>query len=413
MSDYRPLRELRVLDLTRALSGPFCTMILGDLGADVVKVEPVGGEMTRAFPPLAADGSSAYFLSANRSKRSLAIDFRSAEALKVLRKMAESADILVENFRPGVMDAIGLSYAELSGHNPKLIYASISGFGRGGPYEDWPGFDQIAQGMSGLMSITGSTESGPIRVGIPVADLTTGMWTAIGILSAALERKTSGIGQNVHLSLLGGLMGLMTIQAQRYLSVGQVPELGGNDHSSIAPYGVYQARDGLLSVAAGTQAMWVSLCGVIAAPELLTNPDYATGALRLANRAALRVALDEKLRHRDKQDWTRLMIEAGIPSGPVWTFEEAFADPHVLSSGRVVTLDHPTLGALRQVAMPIGYGETSGPASYRPAPLLGQHSVEVLREYDLSSPEIDDLLAAGAVSQAEEASRAVAMNKVA
>lgn len=405
MSEYRPLRELRVLDLTRALAGPFCTMILGDLGAHVLKIEPLDGDMTRGYPPLTPEGISPYFLSANRSKRSLAINYRTPEGLRVLQALVENADVIVENFRPGVMDKIGLSYAALSARCPRVIYASISGFGRGGPYEDWPGFDQVAQGMSGLMSVTGSPETGPMRIGIPIADLTTGMWTAIGILSAALERKTSGVGQRVHLSLLGGLMGLMTIQAQRYLTVGEVPGLGGNDHAMIAPYGVYEARDGLLSIGAGTEAMWVSVCKVVEAPELLVRPEFATIPLRVKNRAALRAELNDRLQHRDKQDWTQRLIAAGVPSGPIWNLEEAFSDLHVRSSGRVVTVDHPTLGPMEQIAVPVSFGDALGPAGYAPPPLLGQHSVDVLTELGFSSKEIADLIAAGAVRQASSPNR--------
>ena len=232
-----PLTGYRIIDLTRALAGPYCTMILADLGADVIKVESLrGGDMSRSWGPF-ADGVSVFYLSVNRNKQSLAIDLRTPEGLDIIRRLSTEADAFVENFKPGVTEAMGLGYEQLATANPRLVYASISGFGLGGAYEAWPGFDQIAQGMSGLMSITGSAESGPLRVGLPIADLAAGMWTAIGVLAALLHQRATGLGQRVDTSLLGSLVGMLCVQGQRYLSLGEVATRAGNDHPVLAPYG--------------------------------------------------------------------------------------------------------------------------------------------------------------------------------
>ncbi len=234
-----PLSGVRVLDLTRALAGPFCTMVLGDLGADVVKVEPTGGDMIRNWGPFDR-GTSAYYLSGNRNKRGIAVNFRDPAALDLLRELAGRCDVIVENFRAGAMEAMGLSHETLAAANPRLIYASVTGFGRTGPASGRPGFDQIAQGYSGLMSVTGTAESGPVRVGVAIGDQTAGMWCAIGVLAAISERHVSGRGRRVDTSLLAGLVGLMSVQAQRYLSLGEVPKLAGNTHPVISPYGVFE-----------------------------------------------------------------------------------------------------------------------------------------------------------------------------
>ena len=402
MTEYKPLRGLRMLDLTRAMAGPFCTMILGDLGADITKVEPLAGDMTRTFAPRTPDGSSAYFLSANRNKRSICLDYRSQEGLDVLARLAENADVVVENFRPGVMESIGLSYAELSQRDPSVIMASVSGYGRGGPYEDWPGVDQIAQGMSGMMYVTGNEQTGPLRTGLPIADITTGMWTAIGVLSAALDRKTTGVGQHVHTSLLGGALGLMTMEGQRYLSTGELPRGAGNDHPMVSPYGVFEAKDGPLVIGGGVQKRWLSLCEAIGRPELATRPDYVDNVQRVKNRAALTAELNTTLRHQDRAYWIERLIAAGVPTGPVLNMDKVVEDPHVQASGRLVVTQHPTLGALQQIATPICFGDSLGIAEYAPPPLLGQHSVEILEQAGLSGEDIAGLLARGTVVQSQE-----------
>lgn len=395
-----PLAGLKVLDLTRALSGPFCTMILGDLGAEVVKVEPMpAGEMARQWGPFEED-ISVYYLSANRSKQGIGVDFRKPEGLALLRRMALASDIVVENFKVGTMDAMGLGYEALAQEQPGLIMASISGFGSKGPARDWAGFDQVAQGYSGFMSLTGSPESGPMRVGVAVGDLTAGMWLTIGILSAVAQRSSTGRGQHVETSLLAGLMALLSVQGQRYLSKGEIPEPCGNVHPVIAPYGTFETADGPLNLAPATQAMWVKLCSILGLSHLVSDERFLTNAERMQHRYALKQELEAGLQRKTRMEWTALMIEGGIPAGPINTLEDVFADAQVQACGLVRSLDHPLLGELRQVDLPLGLS-TAGTASRRAPPVFGQHTREVFARYGMADAEIDRLLADGVAHQAE------------
>jgi len=393
-----PLAGCRVIDFTRALAGPFCTMVLGDLGADVIKVEALpDGDMTRQWDPHHRN-VSVYFLSCNRNKRSLAINLRNPDGLRLARELAGGADIVVENFRPGAADAMGIGYEALASHNPRLIHASISGFGRGGPYEDWPGFDQIAQGMSGLMSVTGNDHSGPLRVGISIGDLTAGMWAAIGVLAAVNERNRTGIGQRVETSLLTGLVSLLGVSGQRYLTLGDVPKGTGNDHPVIAPYGVFHAADGPISIGCATESMWRALCKVLGAEALLNDTAFVGNSARVARRFELRDRLNDFLARRSKEEWTRLLVEAGIPAGPIMTLDEVFADPHVRGAGCIDLFDHPQWGQVHQLASPLRF-DGLVPAGARMAPpALGEHSRVVLAESGISIDDIDHFIACGVVA---------------
>jgi crotonobetainyl-CoA:carnitine CoA-transferase CaiB-like acyl-CoA transferase len=395
----RPLSDLRVIDLTRALSGPFCSMILADLGADVVKVEPLpDGEMSRAWGPF-DHGVSAYFLSTNRNKRGVAVDFRKPEGLALIRELARSADVVVENFKPGTMEQMGLGYAALRAENPRLIMASVTGFGSTGPAGLWPGFDQIAQGYSGLMSLTGSTESGPMRVGVAIGDSTAGMWAALGVISAVVSRAKSGVGQHVETSLLSGLIGLLNVQAQRYLSLGEIPAPNGNAHPVISPYGSYETADGPLNIATATQDMWRKLAECLGLEPLIDDPRFVDNTARFANRDLLKTLMEEKLRTRSKVEWSEALISRGIPAGPIYDLSEVFADLQVRHCGLVEEIEHPEIGPLRQVASPIQM-EALGPrTSYRPPPLLGQHTREILGEYGITAERIAALTAAGIIRQ--------------
>jgi len=393
-----PLEGIRVLDLSRLLAGPFCTTILGDLGADIIKVESLpNGDLYRNAPPF-HDGESVSFLAINRNKRSLGIDFRKDDGLKLIRELADIADVIVENFKPGTMENMGLSYEALSSRNPRLIYASVSGFGRTGPYGRLPGVDQIAQGMSGFMSITGQTETGPTRVGVPIGDLVAGMWTAIGVQSALFARHTTGRGQRVDTSLLGSLVGLLSVQGQRYLSLGEVPEVAGNHHPVSSPYGLFQASDGVFNFSATTQAMWTKLCEHLKMQWLLEDKRFATSSARRDNRAELERLLDERLRLRPRDQWIEEFRELGMPAGPVYDISEVFADPHVASSGMVETIDHPTIGALKQLASPLKLECFSSGSIRRPPPLLGEHTTEILRDVGISQVRIDDLIRTKTIS---------------
>lgn len=392
-----PLERIRVLDLTRALAGPFCTMILGDLGADIVKVEPTpDGEMVRAWGPFHG-GISVYYLSVNRNKRSLALNFRDPEGVRLLRELADRCDVVVENFKPGAVEAMRLDWETVRGVNPRLVYASVTGFGRGGPYGQWPGFDQIAQGMSGLMSLTGLSETGPLRVGIPIGDLVAGMWAAMGVLAALVERQSTGVGQRVETSLLAGLVGLLCVQGQRYLSLGDVPKPVGNNHPVVCPYGTFQTKDGPLNVAAATQEMWVRLCQVLGLVELVGDPDYADNGARIVHRDALNRRLNERFAARTRIEWTRDLIEAGVPAGPIYTLDQMAVDPQVTHSRLIEEVAHPLLGPLRQLANPIGIEAFKEGSVRMPPPLLGEHTVAVLEDFGISQDRITALARTGVV----------------
>lgn len=403
-----PLAGLKVLDLTRALSGPFSTMILGDLGAEVVKVEPMPhGDMVRQWGPFDED-ISVYYLSANRNKKGMGVDFRSPEGLALVRKLALASDIVVENFKVGTMDRMGLGYGSLSAEKPELIMASISGFGSKGPAREWAGFDQIAQGYSGFMSLTGTPESGPMRVGTAIGDLTAGMWLVIGILSAVVERNRTGRGQHVQTSLLASLMSLLSVQGQRYLSVGEVPAPCGNVHPVIAPYGTFETADGPLNLAPATQQMWVKLCSLLEMDHLTTDPRFVTNADRMRHRHALKEELETGLKRKTRMEWTRLMIENGIPAGPINSLDDVFSDPQVEACNLVQAVEHPLIGTLRQVALPLEMSADEEGRSVRlPPPLLGQHTREVLAGYGLSQEEIGRLEEARVILQCEEAGRGI------
>ncbi len=387
-----PLSGVKVLDLTRALSGPFCSMILADLGAEVIKVEPTpNGDMIRQWGPFDRD-ISVYYLSANRNKKGIGVDFRNPEGLALIRQLALKSDIVVENFKVGTMDAMGLGYEGLAAARPELIYASISGFGSSGPAREWAGFDQIAQGYSGFMSLTGTAEFGPTRVGTAIGDLTAGMWVAMGVLAACIERQNSGRGQRVETSLLASLIGLLSVQGQRYLSVGEIPQPCGNVHPVIAPYGTFDTADGPLNLAPATQDMWLRLCDVLELPALPRDPRFLTNAERMQNRLVLKELLEASLRRKTRMVWTPLMIAAGIPAGPINTLEDVFADEQVQACGLVETVEHPLLGALRQVALPIKMAGTEHGSVRSAPPLFGQHTREVLEGYGMTPEAIEQLL---------------------
>jgi crotonobetainyl-CoA:carnitine CoA-transferase CaiB-like acyl-CoA transferase len=393
-----PLESIRVLDLSRALSGPFCTMILGDLGADVTKVEPTPeGEMIRAWGPF-HEGIGVFYLSVNRNKRSLAVDFRDPRGLALLQRIAREVDVLVENFKPGTSKNLGLDYDTLKPKNPKLIYASITGFGPDGPYGTWPGFDQIAQGMSGLMSITGPGDGDATRVGVPIGDLVAGMWLAIGINAAIAQRHETGVGQRVDTSLLASLVGMLCVQGQRYLSLGDVPQRAGNDHPVIFPYGTFNAADGMVNIGAATPGMWVKLCTVLDLEALVDDPAYIDNSARAKNRDALRSRLNEKLAARSAIEWTKVLMEEGIPAGPVYTIDQMFNDPQVKHAGFAETVDHPVIGSLKQLSNPLRMESIGAKTVRRHPPRFGEDSEPVLESFGISRTEIDALIKDGIVA---------------
>ena len=404
----RSLQGVKVLDLTRALSGPFCSMTLADFGADVIKVEPFpGGDMSRTWGPFDR-GVSTYFLSCNRNKRSLCVDFRNPQGLEVVSRLIETADIVLENFKPGTMDKMGLGYGTLSGRNPRIIMGSISAFGADGPLRDWPGFDQIAQGYSGLMSLTGFPDGDPTRTGTAIGDLSSGMWLSTALFAALLDRERTGTGQHVSTSLLSSLVSLLAVHAQRYLSLGDVPKRTGNAHSVIAPYGVFETADGPLNLAPITTDMWLRLCQLLELPALPHDPRFKTNETRVQHREELREILESRLKERNKKEWTELFVGAGLPAGPVHTLDEVFSDPQVQHCDLVETVEHSVLGALHQVVTPVSSSASGGQPSSRSSslapPELGEHTVEILREANFDLKSIESLRSSGVVHQAERSS---------
>ncbi len=387
-----------MLDLSRALSGPFCTMILGDLGADIIKIEPTpDGDLIRAWGPFDR-GESVYYLSTNHNKRSLGVDFRNPKGLALLRDLALKSDVVVENFRPGAMASMGMDPQQLFKENARLVIGSISGFGSAGPLSQQPGFDQIAQGYSGLMSFTGEKPEGT-RVGIAIGDLTAGMWLAIAILSALVARGRDGRGQIVETSLLAGLMGILSVQGQRYLSLGEIAKPTGNVHPVISPYGIFRTKDGNLNIGAATQKMFLQLCDVVGLPELKTDPRFLDNARRVQVREVLRDLLEEKLITRTRAEWTKDLVAVGIPAGPINNVGEAFAEEQAQFLKIIEEIRHPLLQTMKQVTVPIATNDFTGARITRPPPLFAEHSREVLASYGYGASAIDELVAAGAVTQ--------------
>jgi CoA:oxalate CoA-transferase len=396
-NEVRPLQGIRVLDLGRHLAGPTCGMMLGDLGADVIKIERVeGGDDGRQSGPPFFHGESAFFLSANRNKRSVCVNTKVPEGQELFRKLANTADVVVENFRPGVMDALNIGYERVSKENPGIIYCSISGFGVDGPYANRPGLDQIIQGFSGLMSVTGFAGGDPVRVGIPIADLLTGILGAYGILAALHARNMTGKGQQINTSLMESMVGTMGFQAVRYLNGDDPPPPAGNHHPINTPYGVFETSDGFITVGAGGDKRWTQFCKLIEADDLLADERFATNGSRFANRDALVELINQRLRTKTSDEWEEFFNENGIPCGPIYKVDQTLNHPQVLHREMVVEKEHPTMGTVRLLGMPVKLTDT--PAGIdRVPPLLGQHTDELLQEIGIGTSELEQLEADGII----------------
>ena len=388
-----PLEGVRVLDLTRYLAGPFCTMLLADYGADVVKFESRKG---REFRAPGSDRDNYFFLSSNRGKRSVTLDLRSEAGRDLLLRLLPSFDVLVENFRPGVMAELGLGADTLTRRFPRLVYCGISGFGADGPYRDRPGFDQIAQGMSGFMSLTGTPESGPTRAGIAIGDLLGGIFAAHGVQLALLSRERSGRGQVVDTSLLESMIAVLSWGAGMYFESGRAPGPAGQHHPLSSPYGRFHARDGFLNIAAGKEAMWERLAHALGHPEWLEDERFASALQRVAHREELSGVIEAVLGAADVAHWVDVLNEASVPAGPILDLEQVFRDPQVLARQMLVELPHPERGSFKTTGLPIKLSETPGRIVRRP-PLHGEHTDEVLRECGLDEDEIASLRASGTV----------------
>src|ERR1051326_9012691 len=377
-----PLSGTRVLDLTRALAGPYCTLLLGDMGADVIKIElPGSGDETRQWGPPFLAGESSYFMSVNRNKRSVTLDLKSPGGLDALKRLAGSADVLVENFRPGTMDRLGLSYAEASSLNPSLVYCSISGFGQDGPRAKQPAYDGILQGMGGVQFLTGEPDGGPARVGVPVGDICAGMVAAYAVASALVwrERDPSRRGQFIDTSMLGGQVALLTYQAGRYFATREAPKRIGNPHASIAPYEMFRTLDGYVNVAAANEPMWQRFCRALDLQELLSDAPFATNPDRVTNRADLSAAIEERLSSLTQADVISRLEAAEVPVGPVYDLAQVFGDPQSQHLQLELKIPHPKVADLRTTGFPWRMSETN-PEVQCPPPLLGEHTEEVLRE---------------------------------
>jgi crotonobetainyl-CoA:carnitine CoA-transferase CaiB-like acyl-CoA transferase len=394
MSDANsgPLAGIRVLDLTRVLAGPYCTMFLGDLGAEVVKVEQPGvGDDTRGWGPPFAGGESAYFLCTNRNKKSLTVNLKSAEGIALVRKLAQRADVLIENFRPGAMDRMGLGEKELRAANPKLVYASLSGFGADGPMADVPGYDLIVQAWGGLMSITGTQESGPLKVGVAIIDLVAGLMLGKSIVAALYAREKIGMGQKIDTSLLEAEVAALINTGSIYLVGGKVPGRWGNAHPTIVPYQSFQTENSFLVLGAASESIWKRLCPALGRADLADDPRFAKNANRVENRKELIAILSEVFMTRTTEHWVAALTEADVPCAPVQTIDQVFAAPQVLHRNMLVEVDHPTAGKVKMAGIPVKFSAT--PASVRlPPPLLGQHNDEVLSTWlGMNAEEINQL----------------------
>ncbi len=379
------LSRFTVLDLTRVRAGPTCVRQLADWGANVVKIETP--EHMESGEPLGGPRQNADFMNLHRNKRSLTLNLKTPEGVTVLKRLAEKADVLVENYRPDVKQRLGIDYESMRAVNPRLIYASISGFGQTGPYAARPGFDQIAQGMGGLMSITGLPGQGPVRVGIPVADLSAGLFAAMGIMVALLEREQSGEGQKIETSLLQAQIFMLDFQAARWLVAGEVAPQAGNNHPTSIPTGVFKTSDGYINIATTGHTMWERLCRTIDAMDLMEKPEFATSAARSKNRDALNAEIDRRTAARSSAEWVELLNEAGVPCGPIYKINEMFADPQVQHVGAAQPVTMQDGKSVKLNGQPVSLSRTPSRLA-APPPGRGEHTDEVLAEFGFSKQEI-------------------------
>ena len=383
-----PLAGLTIVDLTRVLSGPYCTMLLADMGARVIKIEHPGrGDDTRAWGPPFVGGETAYFLSINRNKESVTLDFKTAEGRHILNQLISAADVVVENFRPGVMSRLELDYPALSKHHPRLVFCSISGFGQDGPRRDHAGYDAVIQAEGGLMSVTGDANGQPFRVGVAVTDMVAGLLAAQGIVLALFARERTGRGQQVDISMLDGVISLLSYHASIYLTTGGESTRVGNRHATIAPYDTFAAADGELFLAVGNDEQFQRFCTAAGLQHLQEDTRFSTNPLRVASEAVLKEIIQPVIRKRKRNEWIRELAAAGVPCGAVRSVPEALSDPQVSARRMIEAVEHSVLGSMKVLGTPIKLSDT--PSAIRTAPpALGQHTNAVLEELGYSAGDI-------------------------
>jgi crotonobetainyl-CoA:carnitine CoA-transferase CaiB-like acyl-CoA transferase len=393
-----PLEKLKVLDVSQIMAGPFCCQLLGDMGADVIKVEPVGvGDQARHTLGFRMKGEdTAAFLAVNRNKKSVTLNLKETEGRRILFELVQKADVLVENFRPGVTGRLGIDYSTLEEINPRLIYASISGFGETGPYATRAGYDLIAQAISGVMSVTGEPGGPPVKCGIPIADLSAGLFCVFGILCACLAREETGRGQHINTSLFEGALALSIWETAELWATGAVPQPLGSAHRLSAPYQALRTRDGYLTVGGNNQRFWSRLCQVIDRPDLAEDERFATNQNRLANLDDLVTELESTLKERDTDEWTQALQAEGVPAAPIYDYGQVSEDPHSHARQMIVEMEHPVEGTIRGLGIPVKLSDTPGQIA-RPAPLLGEHTLETLEGLGYSESDIASLRERGIV----------------
>src|SRR5215470_14641259 len=397
----KPLDDLFVVDLSRILSGPVCTMLMADMGAEVIKVEPPPlGDDSREWGPPFIGGISTYFLSVNRNKKSLGLNLKAEEGRQILWRLIERADVLIENFRPGVLDKLGFGFEAVSKANPRLVYCSISGFGHTGPYRDRPGYDVIAQGESGMMDLTGYPDGPPAKLGASLADVVAGLYACNGICLALLARHKTGKGQHVDVSLLDGMVSTLTYHALIYLTTGRSPKRAGTRHPSIVPYESFEAKDGFVNIAVTNQKQWENFCQVCGFPEIAQDPRFAEMKARLANYGELRPMIERVISKMTRAEVFAAMSEVGIPAGPINTVGEVLEDPQIRAREMVVELAHPEYGPLKVLGIPMKLSSTPGVVQNAP-PKFGEHNKEVLTNLGFSEDEIASLEKSGVIAKQE------------
>ncbi len=387
-----PLSKIKVLDLTQVMAGPFCCQVLADMGANVTKVEPpeTGDQARRVMGFRMKGEDTAAFLAVNRNKKSVTINLKEEEGREILYRLAQDSDVLVENYRPGVAKRLGIDHETLREISPRLIHASISGFGQTGPYANRAGYDLIAQGMSGVMSVTGEPDRPPAKCGVPISDLSAGLLCAFGILSAYVAREETGRGQYIDTSLFEGALAFSIWETAELWATGRIPQPFGSAHRLNAPYQALKTRDGYLNVGANNQKLWTRFCKVLGREDLIEDKRFAINEDRMDHREELVEELESVLKERDTDEWEKLLLEEGVPVGPIYNYKQVFENPHTRAREMMVEIEHPVEGTVKGLGIPIKLSETPGEIR-RPAPLLGEHTEETLIRLGYSKEEIADL----------------------